>query len=256
MAFAQATETWVVSAPVALLYSLPDSASPSAGQVVKGRQLKATGDRTNGFINLSTKSGKKLWVRQTDLASVTATDDDQEGRLEKIAGPADAPAKPKPVVRQVAVQADSARDWSFHYPPRATFDLGGSVGSYTAGGTSYSYTEIDVGLNLYFADWLDWRNAPFARFGSQASNLYGLDSTLRGILSMGGQELGATFFAGPGWRFTNTGNDVPFAEAGLVLKFSQVAVGGGLRTFLQSWVGANSTNDTQYFLILSGGGNL
>ena len=135
---------------------------------------------------------------------------------------------------------------------RLTFDLGLSSGS--VGG--FNYTEFNLGLNWYFTSFLAWRNAVFARLASGVSTVYGLDSSVRGILSLGGSELGLTAFAGPGFRFVTLGANVPFAEAGVVFKLPVLALGGGVKTFFNNWVTPNAPSDTQYFIILSGGGSL
>ena len=153
-------------------------------------------------------------------------------------------------------KTDGHLDHALHFPPRLTFDLGASTGSYSNGASSLSYSELNVGLNAFFAHWLDWRNALFARFVSGGTNVFGLDSSVRGILTLGDSELGATLFAGPGWRFANTGDHVPFLEGGAVFNIRGVALGAGVRSFQRSWVGSSLSNDLQYFIILSGGGSL
>ncbi len=137
--------------------------------------------------------------------------------------------------------------------PRFTYDLGISAGS--AGGRSY--TEAQLGINTYFDHWLAWRNAGFGRFISDADNIFGVDTSLRGIYSaQAGQLAGATFFGGPGYRFANRMKDVPFVEGGLVLRLASLAIGGGVKVFMNRLVDKNLGSDTQYFLILSGAGSL
>lgn len=135
---------------------------------------------------------------------------------------------------------------------RLTFDLGLSVGSVN----NKSYTEFNLGLNTYFTSYFAWRNAVFARFASGVDNIYGLDSSVRGIFSTDLGALGFTAFAGPGYRFASRGGNVPFAEGGLVFKLPMITLGGGIKAFFNKMVDSNSENDTQYFIILSGGGSL
>ncbi len=145
-----------------------------------------------------------------------------------------------------------ARGSTMHWP-QFTYDLGVSAGS--AGGRSY--TEAHLGINTFFDHWMAWRNAGFARFISDADNIFGVDSSLRGIYSaQAGNIGGVTFFGGPGYRFVNRGKSVPFAEAGLVLRLASLAVGGGVKVFMNRLVDKDLGSDTQYFLILSGAGSL
>jgi hypothetical protein len=249
-----AGDAFIVTVPTAAIYGAPSDAGAPSGKVARGRVLKANGQSENGFIGLSTKSGKTLWIRGEDVRSQEPAGGSEQD-LQKVS------MSPEQEGRSggrnsAGESAGRDRDWGLHYPPRATFDLGASSGSYSSGGNTYSYTELNLGLNLFFAEWLDWRNAVFYRLVSGADNIYGLDTSLRGILGIGGRGLGLTLFAGPGYRFPNEGGNVPFAEAGVIFKASGFALGGGIRTFLNSWVSSGVANDTQYFIILSGGGSL
>lgn len=244
-AFAQADSApsvWVVTAPTASVYSEPTDDARAAGRVQKGRLLRSNGERRGSFIGLSTKSGQKLWIREADARpSQPVSDRSVEDDLER--------APLRPIER-------GSRSSGPHIPPRATFDLGASTGSVSARGTSFSYTEINLGLNLFFYDWLDWRNAVYGRLVSGYDNSYGLDTSLRGIASFGNSQLGATAFAGPGWRFPSDEGGTPFIEGGLVFRLPGIALGGGARSFLRSWVNSGQPNEVQYFIILSGGGSL
>ncbi|MEK7354823.1 MAG: hypothetical protein AAB250_00140, partial [Bdellovibrionota bacterium] len=89
-----------------------------------------------------------------------------------------------------------------------------------------------------------------------ADNIYGLDTSLRGIFSVGNAAGGFTAFAGPGWRFVSRGDSPPFAEAGVVVKLGGISLGGGLKTLFNGVVRQGAESDTQYFFILAGGGSL
>lgn len=140
---------------------------------------------------------------------------------------------------------------------RLTYDLGASTGSY--GGTSYS--EINLGLNWYFADWMSWRNAVFTRQG-QNQNTSGLDTSLRFEYNASGEDFGVRAFAGPGYRFASKSLSAAFAEAGLVFKLGGLSIGAGAKTMMYQNPGEDSSGstlpkqDTSYFLILGGGGAL
>lgn len=243
---------FVVTAPSATIYTAPSESSTPAGKLMRGKSLRSNGQRQNGFVGLSTKSGRKLWAKESDLRASDpelSLDDD----LEK------APASPRAFARESendTGRRPAARDWSLRFPPVATFDLGASTGNYSVGRSSYSYTEFNLGLNLFFAEWFAWRNALWSRFASGVDTFYGLDTSVRGILNIGDSSLGLTAFAGPGWRFPSQGDGSPFVEAGLIFNLKTVALGGGVRSFLHSWVTSGAPNETQYFLIVSGGGRL
>lgn len=136
---------------------------------------------------------------------------------------------------------------------RMTFDLGLSVGS----ADDIDYTEVNLGLNYYMERWLAWRNAVFGRFASEVNSVYGLDTSARGILDATfGDAGGVVAFGGPGWRFVSEGRQAPFVEGGLVFKFAGINIGGGAKSILNKVVDKDMGNDTQYFIILSGGGSL
>ncbi|MBX2994591.1 MAG: hypothetical protein KF681_07210 [Bdellovibrionaceae bacterium] len=140
---------------------------------------------------------------------------------------------------------------------RLTYDLGASTGSY--GG--YSYSEINLGLNWYFADWMSWRNAVFTRQGKE-QNTTGLDTSLRFEYNAVGEDFGVKAFAGPGYRFASKSLSAAFAEAGLVFKLGGLSIGAGAKTMMYQNPGEDSSGgtlpkqDTSYFLILGGGGVL
>ncbi len=134
---------------------------------------------------------------------------------------------------------------------KKTFDLGLSSGTIN----NQSYTEIDLGLNLYFNPYFDFRNALFGRFGSGTQNFFGLDSSARGVYSADLSGFGFTAFAGPGMRFPSQGNVTPFIEGGLVMKAPGIGIGVGAKAIENSWV-SSLPNETQIFIILSGGGEL
>lgn len=144
--------------------------------------------------------------------------------------------------------------------PTLTYDLGGAAGTYVG----QSYTEINLGLNWKLTDYLIWRNSVFARMVTGADNLYGLDTSLRLQHYVASQDgrFGLGFFGGPGYRFSKTSASAIFAEAGVQVKLGGINLGGGVKYFNYPNPGndANGTklpsNDTVYFLILSGGGAL
>lgn len=138
-----------------------------------------------------------------------------------------------------------------------TYDLGASAGSY--GGQSYS--EVGLGLNWYLQDWLNWRNAVFARFGNGETKS-GLDTSLRLETSSQGDNFGFKAFAGPGYRFSSQDLSAAFGEAGVVFRLGGLSIGGGIKGMYYPNPGKDSRGDdlshtdTTYFIILGGGGVL
>lgn len=134
-----------------------------------------------------------------------------------------------------------------------TYDLGVSSGKDTA---DRSYTEANIGLSLQ-KSWLAWRNSLFGRFVTGEENIFGLDSSVRGILEdQTGETFGYHAFAGPGYRFYTKGQNLPFAEAGLILRLGGISLGGAAKMFFNEMVDKNLENETQYSIILGGGGRL
>ena len=144
--------------------------------------------------------------------------------------------------------------------PKFTYDLGVSVGStnVTTNGVtnSYSYTEANLGLNTFFNPWLNWRNAAFGRFGSGLTSVYGLDTGARLGVSLDAGVAGIALFGGGGYRFVTQGTNAPFGEAGAQFSLAGLRLGGGVKVVFNSAVTSGAPNDTQYFLILSGSGQL
>lgn len=144
-------------------------------------------------------------------------------------------------------------------PPTFTYDLSASVGSYDGN----SYTELNLGLNWFLSeDWLIWRNALFSRFGSGFDTITGLDSSLRFAhrISSDSGTFGINMFAGPGLRFANQNSNAVFGEAGLLFRIGGLQVGGGVKALQYTQTRTDSRgrelskNDTQFFIILAGGG--
>lgn len=144
--------------------------------------------------------------------------------------------------------------------PTFTYDLGASVGTYNEA----SYTEIQLGLNWYIFEYLNWRNAAFSRFGSEIKSASGLDSSARLTYSSGPSDSGLGFgvFAGPGYRISNSENSGVFGEAGLTLRAGGLAIGAAVKTIQYNSPGKDTSGrdlartDTVVSIILAGGGAL
>jgi hypothetical protein len=145
-------------------------------------------------------------------------------------------------------------------PSKMTYDLSASSGSYNG----VSYTELTLGLNWFLQDWLNWRNSIFSRQGSGIDSVQGLDSAARfstAVVSEGG-GFGFDAFAGPGVRMASKDNNAIFGEAGLIFRLGGLRIGGGVKALSYTSDRTDSTGgslpkgDTQFFLILAGGGTL
>lgn len=141
-----------------------------------------------------------------------------------------------------------------------SYDLSGGVGSYNGN----SYTEIDLGLNWYLKDWLNWRNSLFTQFGSSINTTYGLDTAAifgTGFYTSGGGA-GVELFAGPGLRFANEDASGYFGKAGLIFAIGGLRIGGGAQVtkYYESrhdkYGYKMPDEEVQYFIILAGGGSL
>lgn len=140
-----------------------------------------------------------------------------------------------------------------------TYDLSASVGEYDGS----SYTEINFGLNYVMSEIFTWRNALFSRQGSAIESVQGLDSSMRWTYSSHSPEGGSGFdaFIGPGVRIASRQHNAAFGEAGVVLTLGGLRIGGGLKSLSyfsdrDDGQGPLPRGETQYFLILAGGGAL
>lgn len=145
--------------------------------------------------------------------------------------------------------------------PFFDFDISGSSGNYNGS----TYSEINLGLNLNFTDWLTWRNAGFKRFsGNGAADSSGLDSSVRFILDTHFDGGGVSFFAGPGYRWANPAkqNGI-FGEGGATLHLGRFSLGAGAKYLrfdqaqYDSTTGAETKrDDISYFITIAGGAGL
>ena len=249
----KAGDVLVITAPNSAIYTGPDESARSKAIVQPGRRLKAAGSEINGFIPLATKSGK-AYIHVVDI-KVEATAPVLEDAA-PLATPLAARApEPLPNHRYSTRSGAPSEEPKSRFPfgiEHITFDLGGSFGS----SNGYSYSEFSLGANAFFTDWFAWREAVFGRFSSYYGNVYGLDSSIRGIYDVRTGGFGLTLFAGPGYRLATASSSAPFAEAGLVIHLNGFSIGGGAKSILNSWVASGTPNDTQYFIILAGGGSL
>ena len=141
--------------------------------------------------------------------------------------------------------------------PFIEIDVAGSSGTYNG----QAYTEMHLGLNLNFNEYLTWRNAAFKRFGSTtAQETTGLDTSLRFGLDNKFDGGSVNLFAGPGYRFTSPSDkSALFAEAGATLHLGGLSVGAGAKYLRYDQAQydsiGNKTNhdDLNYFITIAGG---
>lgn len=241
---------FVITAMQAPLYTAPHENSRSSTVLARGRRVQAAGPAQGGFIPVLTRSGNQAWIKESDLALEKGSALPSTTSAADVVEPATQPqrrsrAASSPRANRASKPARDSSPFGLH---ALTFDFGLSGGS--VGGVSYA--EANLGLNAYFAEWLAWRNAIFGRFPQTGQTTYGLDTSLRGILNVPF----LTAFAGPGYRFVTEGGSAPLVEGGVVLKLGILAIGGGVKVVMTSWSKSGAQNDTQYFVILGGGGSL
>ena len=141
--------------------------------------------------------------------------------------------------------------------PLVDVDIGGSSGNYNG----RTYSEINLGVNVNFTEWLTWRNAGFKRFSSAPDKeITGLDSTMR-LISTSHFDGGAfRLFAGAGYRFADPSEkNAMVGEAGLGINIGRFGLGGGAKYLKYDKVQFDSNqvetkkDDISYFITVSGG---
>lgn len=144
--------------------------------------------------------------------------------------------------------------------PLVDIDLGFSTGNYNGS----TFSEVNLGVNLNFTDWLTWRNSGFKRFGStQTKEITGLDSTLR-LISTNHFDGGLfRLFGGAGYRFTDDSNkNALVGEGGVGLQVGRIGLGAGVKylKYDKTQHDSNkiemSNSEVIYFVALSGGASL
>lgn len=145
--------------------------------------------------------------------------------------------------------------------PLVNVDISGSSGNYNG----RTYSEVHLGVNLNFTDWLTWRNAAFKRFGSGGTedDITGLDSSMRFSVNAPFSGGAFRFFLGPGYRWADPSKkNAAFAEAGVGLSAGKFSVSAGAKYLKYDQVQYASNgvetkrDDLSYFLTLGGGANL
>lgn len=144
--------------------------------------------------------------------------------------------------------------------PTFTYDMNLSSGTEN----NKTYSEVKVNLNWYLTDWLNWRNGVFTRFGSDVQSVSGLDSSLLAAYDVKNDSgtLGFQAFAGPGVRVASADNSAATAEAGVIFTLGGIKIGGGAKylSYFKTREDQNNIalpkDETQYFIVLAGGGSL
>lgn len=133
--------------------------------------------------------------------------------------------------------------------PAFEFNLAAAAGS--SGGQSFF--EVQAGVNTVFLPWLVWRNAPFYRFRSQQSGLFGIDSSVLGRVVLGENF---SFDAGGGYRLASDSQSAPFLEARAGLSFPRFFFQLGVKYLMNSLVRAGAANEFIYSVGASAGARL
>jgi hypothetical protein len=143
--------------------------------------------------------------------------------------------------------------------PTFSYDVSASSGTEN----SNTYSELKINLNWYLTDWLNWKNGIFSRFGSNIQGVNGLDSALLATFDATTEDksFGVQAFTGPGIRLASADNNAVTAEAGVIFKLGGISLGGGTKYLSYFKTREDSAgvslpkDETQYFVVLSGGGS-
>ena len=222
-----------VSHSQARVYSAPSEKSVTKMKLKNGKKIISTGKTKGDWIELKTKSGKSLWMKQSDLERIDSVTEDDLAE-----------------VSEERSQSQTAHSKKDDYA-KFQYDLGGSVG----GSGGESYYEMHLGLDYFILRWLVWRNAPFYRLPSNSVALYGLDSSLQGRHQFNlSQDIAPHFNLGAGYRLATQGSSVPFVEAGLGCAVKKINIGASVKYLLYSAVGDGRVNEKIYTINFSGSG--
>lgn len=139
-----------------------------------------------------------------------------------------------------------------------TYDLSASSG--TTNGNNYS--EVNLGLNWYLTEWLNWRNSIFSRFGSNIKSVSGLDSSILAGTQVFSDDrmFGVQAYIGPGVRLASEKNTAATADAGVIFTLAGLRLGVGAKALQyfetrQDSSGGNlPKSESQYYIVLAGGG--
>jgi hypothetical protein len=209
-----------VTSERASLYAEPDESSPIRGYLKQGRHFRSTGAKA-GFFKLALKGGQTVWIKAGDVET-PAIDAEAEVNTDE--------------------DSTDFKRWNLQ------------IGVSSGNASGQSYTEVNLGIGYYFFKWLELENSLFTSL-NRVENISGLDSSLRGVLDTDLAGIAHIhLFAGAGYRFaTKSDFDTVFGEAGLITSVSGFSIGGGVRDFLYSMKGGGRSDESQYFIILSGG---
>ena len=141
-----------------------------------------------------------------------------------------------------------------------TYDVSASTGT----NNGKTYTELNLGLNAYLADWINWRNALFSRQGAGIKTVQGLDSSLLLGWQVFNQDrdLGFQAYVGPGLRLASDKNNAATADAGVIVTLGGIKLGAGAKALSYFEKREDLSGDKlksselQYYFVISGGGGL
>ncbi len=143
--------------------------------------------------------------------------------------------------------------------PLVDIDIGGASGNYNG----QSYSEVNLGVNLNFTDWLTLRNSAFKRFGTKDNDITGLDSTLRLILTEKFDSATFRLFGGAGYRFADPSEkNALIGEGGLGFNFGRLGLGAGAKYLKYDKLQYDFTgkptkgDDINFFFVVSAGAGL
>lgn len=159
---------------------------------------------------------------------------------------------PRKVYQKRPTSIEEANEY-YTFKPSFSYDLSFSFGQYG----QVQYSEATLGLNWRLKKQFIWRNALYNRFQNNDESPSGLDSIARFELNSQTDIVNTLFFVGPGLRFASSNQISPIGELGLILKIGGMTLGGGAKLIFHDQPKEGyPTEDIQYFLILSGSGDL
>lgn len=206
------------------VYAKPSAQSELAGHLPEGTRTWLA-DEDDEFSKLRTRSGKDLWVRNSDL-----------GRL--------------PTSEKYSLVEDIEPEFFTSMPAfkRIRLDLGGSAGR----AQNESFLEAAIGVEYFMMERLSWRNAIFFRHYQTQDDFFGLDTSVRGNGNLPLGPLKLRGIIGAGYRFAKASEGAPLVEIGGFAALKGFDIGVMVKYLHRSISDASRENILIYSVVLSG----
>lgn len=211
------------------VYAKPSTSSPVLGKIKKDKKIRVRGTQNNGFYMVPLKNGKSVYIPVASVEPYT--------------------------VKNLSNDVDASNASQSTRKGRFYFDIGASAGQTTVNSVSTSYTQITLGVDYFFMDWLSWRNEVFGRFISGNDPLYGVDSSARAHYDIMLDQFKVGVYGGPGYRFVTRGTNAPFALAGVQVRAFNVNLSAQVQKTFYSWANKDYEDATEMRFGLFGSGS-